>query len=249
MQETPPSAPASQAPPAEAQGEDEPSLPGFAPPPAVRAQPAGYRVLARKYRPSSFKDLIGQDAMVRTLRNAFARQPHPAGLDADGRARRRQDDDGAHPGARAELPIAGRQRRADRRSGPLGLHCEAIIEGNHIDVMEIDAASNNGVENVRQITDSVRYAPTSARYKVYIIDEVHMLSAGAFNAFLKTLEEPPPHVKFIFATTEIRKVPVTILSRCQRFDLRRVEASTLVTHLAHICGLEKRDRSRTRRCR
>jgi DNA polymerase-3 subunit gamma/tau len=120
----------------------------------------------------------------------------------------------------------------------MGLHCEAIVEGRHIDVMEIDAASNNGVDNVRQINDAVRYAPVSARYKVYIVDEVHMLSTGAFNAFLKTLEEPPPHAKFVFATTEIHKVPVTILSRCQRFDLRRVEAGVLVEHLNRICGLE-----------
>ena len=120
----------------------------------------------------------------------------------------------------------------------LGLHCQAIIDGNHIDVLEIDAASNNGVDNVRQLNDAVRYAPASGRYKVYIIDEVHMLSPGAFNAFLKTLEEPPPHVKFIFATTEIRKVPITILSRCQRFDLRRVGADKLVAHLEKICGLE-----------
>src|ERR671912_2185944 len=120
----------------------------------------------------------------------------------------------------------------------LGVHCQAIIDGNHIDVLEIDAASNNGVDNVRQLNDAVRYAPVSGRYKVYIVDEVHMLSPGAFNAFLKTLEEPPPHAKFVFATTEIRKVPVTILSRCQRFDLRRVEAEKLVAHLTHICGLE-----------
>ncbi|OYX03386.1 MAG: DNA polymerase III subunit gamma/tau [Bosea sp. 32-68-6] len=119
-----------------------------------------------------------------------------------------------------------------------GVHCREIIEGRHIDVQEIDAASNNGVDNIRQINDAVRYAPVSARYKVYIVDEVHMLSTGAFNAFLKTLEEPPPHARFIFATTEIRKVPVTVLSRCQRFDLRRVDASLLVTHLAGICRTE-----------
>ena len=238
MQETPPPAPASQAPPAEAQAEAELSLPGLAPPPAVRAKPAGYRVLARKYRPSSFKDLIGQDAMVRTLRNAFSPSRIPqawmlTGVRGVGKTTTARI---LARGLNYQLPDGSGAPTVDMDQ--LGLHCEAIIEGNHIDVMEIDAASNNGVENVRQITDSVRYAPTSARYKVYIIDEVHMLSAGAFNAFLKTLEEPPPHVKFIFATTEIRKVPVTILSRCQRFDLRRVEAATLVTHLAHICGLE-----------
>src|SRR5918993_3106666 len=121
----------------------------------------------------------------------------------------------------------------------LGVHCEAIMESRHIDVLEMDAASHTGVDNMRQLTDAVRYAPTSARYKVYIIDEVHMLSPAAFNAFLKTLEEPPPHAKFVFATTEIRKVPVTILSRCQRFDLRRVEADRLIAHFARICGEEK----------
>ena len=238
MQEPPPSAPASNALSAEAQLLEEPGLPGFAPPPQAAAAPAGYRVLARKYRPSSFDDLIGQDPMVRTLRNAFARNRIPqawmlTGVRGVGKTTTARI---LARGLNFELP--------DHKGAPtvdmdrLGLHCAAIIEGNHIDVMEIDAASNNGVENVRQITDSVRYAPTSARYKVYIIDEVHMLSAGAFNAFLKTLEEPPPHVKFIFATTEIRKVPVTILSRCQRFDLRRVDAATLVAHLRRICGLE-----------
>ena len=117
----------------------------------------------------------------------------------------------------------------------LGIHCQAIMESRHVDVLEMDAASHNGVDDVRQINDAVRYAPVSARYKVYILDEVHMLSKAAFNALLKTLEEPPPHAKFIFATTEIRKVPVTVLSRCQRFDLRRVDAVVLVQHLAGIC--------------
>src|SRR5580704_2177515 len=235
MQETPPSAPASQAPPAEAQAEAELSLPGLLPEPPAPAKQLGYRVLARKYRPSSFKDLIGQDAMVRTLRNAFARNRIPQAWMLTGVR-------GVGKTTTARILARGlNYELADGSGAPtvdmekLGLHCEAIIEGNHIDVMEIDAASNNGVENVRQITDSVRYAPTMARYKVYIIDEVHMLSPGAFNAFLKTLEEPPPHVKFIFATTEIRKVPVTILSRCQRFDLRRVDAATLVQHLRRIC--------------
>src|SRR5207248_1965974 len=120
----------------------------------------------------------------------------------------------------------------------LGLHCRDIMESRHVDVIEMDAASHNGVDDIRQINDAVRYAPVSARYKVYILDEVHMLSPQAFNALLKTLEEPPPHAKFIFATTEIRKVPVTVLSRCQRFDLRRVDASLLVAHLAGIAGKE-----------
>ena len=123
----------------------------------------------------------------------------------------------------------------------MGVHCQAIIESRHLDVLEMDAASHNGVDDMRQIIDAVRYAPVSARYKVYILDEVHMLSPAAFNALLKTLEEPPPHVKFIFATTEIRKVPVTVLSRCQRFDLRRVDAALLVKHLEGIAAKEKID--------
>ena len=123
----------------------------------------------------------------------------------------------------------------------LGVHCQAIMESRHLDVLEMDAASHTGVDDVRQITDGVNYAPTSARYKVYIIDEVHMLSEKAFNAFLKTLEEPPAHAKFIFATTEIRKVPITVLSRCQRFDLRRVEADVLVANLQRIAATEKVD--------
>jgi DNA polymerase III subunit gamma/tau len=197
-----------------------------------------YRVLARKYRPRSFEDLIGQEAMVRTLANAFASGRIPqawmltgvrgvgktttARILARGLNFEHEDGSGAPT---VELAQAGR-------------HCQAIMEGRHIDIMEIDAASHNGVDNIRQINDAVRYTPVSARYKVYIVDEVHMLSTGAFNAFLKTLEEPPPHAKFIFATTEIRKVPVTILSRCQRFDLRRVEASVLIAHLQKICALE-----------
>src|SRR5204862_1973812 len=120
----------------------------------------------------------------------------------------------------------------------IGVHCQAIMESRHIDVIEMDAASHNSVDDVRQINDAIRYAPVSARYKVYILDEVHMLSTAAFNALLKTLEEPPPHVKFVFATTEIRKVPITILSRCQRFDLRRVDTAVLVKHLEGICRQE-----------
>src|SRR5437762_11130531 len=118
----------------------------------------------------------------------------------------------------------------------IGVHCQAIMESRHVDVLEMDAASHNGVDDVRQINDAIRYAPVSVRTKVYILDEVHMLTPAAFNALLKTLEEPPPHAKFIFATTEIRKVPVTVLSRCQRFDLRRVEAPVLVRHLSGIAG-------------
>lgn len=215
-----------------------PALPGLdAPAPATGG---GYRVLARKYRPRNFDDLIGQDVMVRTLRNAFAQNRiaqawmltgvRGVGKTTTARILAR--------GLNYELPD-------NKNAGPtidlatLGVHCRDIIDGRHVDVIEIDAASNNGVENIRQINDAVRYAPALARYKVYIVDEVHMLSTSAFNAFLKTLEEPPPHVKFIFATTEIRKVPVTILSRCQRFDLKRVEADILVTHLNKIAAAEK----------
>jgi DNA polymerase III subunit gamma/tau len=219
---------------------DEPTFAGFEPPP-VPAAAAPYRVLARKYRPRTFDDLIGQDAMVRTLSNAFDAGRIPQAWMLTG-----VRGVGKTTTARILARALNYQRpgEAKAQGGPtihmpeLGLHCQAIIDGNHMDVMEIDAASNNGVDNVRQINDAVRYAPVSARYKVYVVDEVHMLSPGAFNAFLKTLEEPPPHAKFVFATTEIRKVPVTILSRCQRFDLRRVEADKLVAHLTRVCGLE-----------
>ena len=215
-----------------------PAVPAAAPPPAPAAASAAYRVLARKYRPAHFGDLIGQEAMVRTLTNAFAAGRIPQAWMLTG-----VRGVGKTTTARI-LARALNYQNADGSGTPttdltqFGVHCQAIVEGRHIDVMEIDAASNNGVDNVRQINDAVRYAPVSARYKVYIIDEVHMLSGGAFNAFLKTLEEPPPHAKFIFATTEIRKVPVTVLSRCQRFDLRRVDASVLVGHLDKICRAE-----------
>jgi DNA polymerase III subunit gamma/tau len=199
-----------------------------------------YRVLARKYRPATFDDLIGQDAMVRTVSNAFeaARIPQAwilTGVRGVGktttarilaRALNYELPDGSVTGPTIKMPVLGR-------------HCQAIMESRHIDVIEMDAASHNGVDDVRQINDAIRYAPVSARYKVYILDEVHMLSTAAFNALLKTLEEPPPHAKFIFATTEIRKVPITILSRCQRFDLRRVDAGLLVKHLEAIAAKEK----------
>jgi DNA polymerase III subunit gamma/tau len=202
----------------------------------------GYRVLARKYRPASFDDLIGQDAMVRTISNAFETGRIPQAWILTGvrgvgktttarilaRALNYELPDGSVGGPTVAMP-------------KLGVHCQAIMESRHLDVLEMDAASHTGVDDVRQITDGVNYAPTSARYKVYIIDEVHMLSEKAFNAFLKTLEEPPAHAKFIFATTEIRKVPITVLSRCQRFDLRRVEADVLVGNLQRIAGLEKVD--------
>ena len=181
-----------------------------------------YTVLARKYRPRTFEDLIGQDAMVQTLRNAFssgriAKAYMLTGVRGVGKTTT------ARILARA-LNYSG----VEGVTGPtidmptLGEHCEAIMESRHVDILEMDAASHTGVDNIREIIESARYKPVSARYKVYIIDEVHMLSKGAFNALLKTLEEPPEHVKFIFATTEIRKVPVTVLSRCQRFDLRRI---------------------------
>lgn len=217
---------------------DEPGFAGFDPAPAPPTVAAPYRVLARKYRPAHFGDLIGQDAMVRTLTNAFAAGRIPQAWMLTG-VRGVGKTTTARILARAlnyQTADGGGAPTTDLRE--FGVHCREIIEGRHIDVQEIDAASNNGVDNIRQINDAVRYAPVSARYKVYIVDEVHMLSTGAFNAFLKTLEEPPPHARFIFATTEIRKVPVTVLSRCQRFDLRRVDASLLVTHLAGICRTE-----------
>ncbi len=200
----------------------------------------GYRVLARKYRPASFDDLIGQDAMVRTISNAFEANRIPQAWILTG-VRGVGKTTTARILARAlnyELPD-GSVTAPTVKMPAMGLHCQAIIESRHPDVLEMDAASHNSVEDVRQINDAIRYAPMSARYKVYILDEVHMLSGAAFNALLKTLEEPPPHAKFIFATTEIRKVPVTVLSRCQRFDLRRVDAALLVKHLEGIAAKEK----------
>jgi DNA polymerase-3 subunit gamma/tau len=229
------------APPLPGAAEAEPllgglSLPAAAPPAAVPA-PA-YRVLARKYRPQTFDDLIGQDAMVRTLRNAFESGRIPQAWILTGVR-------GVGKTTTARILARGLNfLRADGSGAPTvdlseeGVHCRAIMESRHVDVLEMDAASHTGIEDVKQITDGVRYAPASARYKVYIIDEVHMLSEKAFNAFLKTLEEPPPHAKFVFATTEIRKVPVTILSRCQRFDLRRIDTGLLAGHLGRICERE-----------
>lgn len=194
----------------------------------------GYRVLARKYRPQTFSDLIGQEAMVRTLTNAFASGRIAQAYMLTGVR-------GVGKTTTARL-IARALNYGDAPTIDLpsfGPHCEAILESRHMDVIEMDAASNTGVDNMREIIDSVRYAPVSARYKVYIIDEVHMLSKSAFNALLKTLEEPPPHVKFIFATTEINKVPVTILSRCQRFDLKRLDAALLGIHYGNIAVKEQ----------
>src|SRR5215831_16992221 len=200
----------------------------------------GYRVLARKYRPASFDDLIGQDAMVRTISNAFESGRIPQAWILTG-VRGVGKTTTARILARAlnyELPD-GSVKDPTIHMPVMGVHDQAVIESRHPDVLEMDAASHNSVDDVRQINDAIRYAPMSARYKVYILDEVHMLSGAAFNALLKTLEEPPPHAKFIFATTEIRKVPVTVLSRCQRFDLRRVDAALLVKHLEGIATKEK----------
>ncbi|WP_273722565.1 DNA polymerase III subunit gamma/tau [Bartonella sp. AU18XJBT] len=197
-----------------------------------------YRVLARKYRPQNFSDLIGQEAMVRTLTNAFekgriAQAWMLTGIRGVGKTTT------ARILARA---LNYKTKDIDQPTtvlDSLGEHCTQIIEGRHIDVIEMDAASHTGIDDIREIIEQIRYRPVSARYKVYIIDEVHMLSTQAFNGLLKTLEEPPSHVKFIFATTEIRKVPITILSRCQRFDLRRIESKTLSAHLHQIAKYEK----------
>ncbi|MEX0694320.1 MAG: DNA polymerase III subunit gamma/tau [Rhodospirillales bacterium] len=200
-----------------------------------------YQVLARKYRPSTFSGLIGQDAMVRTLTNAFAsNRLHHAFVMTGVRGVGKTST--ARIIARA-LNCIGPDGTGGPTTEPCGVceNCIAIAGDRHVDVLEMDAASNTGVENMRELIDGVRYRPSSARYKVYIIDEVHMLSKSAFNALLKTLEEPPEHVIFIFATTEIRKVPITVLSRCQRFDLRRVPAEALVTHFAEICKKEGRE--------
>ena len=201
------------------------------------AAPA-YTVIARKYRPKTFEDLIGQEGMVRTLTNAFAsgRIAHAfmlTGVRGVGKTTTARllaralnyESETVHQPDLTNLAVEGR-------------HCRAILEGRHLDVLELDAASRSKVDEMRELLDGVRYAPAQARYKVYIIDEVHMLSTAAFNALLKTLEEPPPHAKFIFATTEIRKVPVTILSRCQRFDLRRVEPAVIADSLAKVAEAE-----------
>jgi DNA polymerase-3 subunit gamma/tau len=209
---------------------------GGAPAASAEAGP-GYQVLARKYRPRTFHDLIGQEGMVRTLTNAFAsgRIAHAfmlTGVRGVGKT------------TTARLLARALNYEAEGIDQPTldlaveGAHCRAIIDGRHMDVLELDAASRSKVDEMRELIDGVRYAPVEARYKVYIIDEVHMLSTAAFNVLLKTLEEPPPHAKFIFATTEIRKVPVTILSRCQRFDLRRVEPEVIAKNLSDIATAE-----------
>ena len=212
-------------------------LPEPAPVPVKDAPSAAYQVLARKYRPTTFEDLIGQEAMVRTLTHAFetGRIAHAfmlTGVRGVGKTTT------ARLLARALNNQAPGIDKPSLALTPNGQHDAAIMAGQHMDVMEMDAASHTGVGDIREILDSVRYGPVEARYKVYVLDEVHMLSNQAFNALLKTLEEPPPHAKFIFATTEIRKVPVTILSRCQRFDLRRVEPEILIEHLGRVAQQE-----------
>jgi DNA polymerase III subunit gamma/tau len=199
-----------------------------------------YLVLARKYRPLSFRDLIGQDAMVQTLRNAFrSGRIHHAFILTGVRGVGKTTTARILARAFNYEDEAGRRPNLDFEAE--GIHDRAIIEGRHVDVVEMDAASNTGIGDIREIIDSVKYGPVSAPYKVYIIDEVHMLSTAAFNGLLKTLEEPPPYVKFIFATTEIRKVPVTILSRCMRFDLRRVPPDIMTGHLVNLLGQEQID--------
>ncbi len=200
--------------------------------------PQPYRVLARKYRPRNFRELIGQDAMVQTLGNAIKRGRLAHAFLMTG-VRGVGKTSTARLVAKA-LNCIGPDGQGGPTIDPCGLcePCVAIAEGRHIDVIEMDAASHTGVDDVREIIEAVRYAAVSARYKVYIIDEVHMLSKNAFNALLKTLEEPPEHVKFLFATTEVNKVPVTVLSRCQRFDLRRIPAEKLAAHFAHVTQAE-----------
>ncbi|WP_245270764.1 DNA polymerase III subunit gamma/tau [Beijerinckia mobilis] len=225
------------------QGPETSTAPISAPPAVTTPAAKPYLVLARKYRPCRFEDLIGQEAMVRTLSNAFdLDRIHQAylltGVRGVGKTTTARilarafnyelvPEDGA-PG------VTKPTIHMDR----FGVHCQAIIESRHVDVIEMDAASHTGIDDIREIIESARYRPVSARYKVYIIDEVHMLSKQAFNGLLKTLEEPPEHVKFIFATTEIDKVPITVRSRCQRFDLRRIEPNVLVDFLANVCAKE-----------
>jgi DNA polymerase-3 subunit gamma/tau len=202
----------------------------------VKASP--YRVLARKYRPASFADLIGQEAMVRTLANSFkADRIHQAYILTGVRGVGKTTT--ARILARAfNYSLPGKIDRPSIEMPELGVHCQAIMDSRHIDVIEMDAASHTGIDDVREIIENARYRPVSARTKVYIVDEVHMLSKQAFNGLLKTLEEPPEHVKFLFATTEIEKVPITVRSRCIRFDLKRIESGLMMRHLEKVCAAE-----------
>ena len=201
-------------------------------------QAAAYRVLARKYRPQRFEDLIGQEPMVRTLANSFAaNRIHQAYIFTGVRGTGKTTT--ARILARAfNYAVPGKIDRPSVDMPELGVHCQAIMDSRHVDVIEMDAASHTGIDDVREIIENARYRPVSARTKVYIIDEVHMLSKQAFNGLLKTLEEPPEHVKFLFATTEIEKVPITVRSRCIRFDLKRIESGLMVEHLARIGAAE-----------
>ena len=219
-----------------ADAQDQGGLWGDAPSASL---PPSYRVLARKYRPTNFDQLIGQEAMVRTLSNAIesGRLPHAwmlTGVRGIGKTTT------ARIIARA-LNCTGKDGKGGPTISPCGVcdACKSIMDDRHVDILEMDAASRTSVDDIRDIIDGVRYGPASARYKIYILDEVHMLSKNAFNALLKTLEEPPPHTKFIFATTEIRKVPVTVLSRCQRFDLRRIDSAMLAKHFTDVAAWEK----------
>ncbi len=219
-------------------GDPAPVAPAAPPPVATAAPSQPYRVLARKYRPQTFSELIGQDAMVQTLANAIKRERLAHAFLMTG-VRGVGKTSTARLIAKA-LNCIGPDGQGGPTIDPCGVcePCVAIAEGRHIDVIEMDAASHTGVDDVREIIEAVRYASVSARYKIYIIDEVHMLSRNAFNALLKTLEEPPAHVKFLFATTEADKLPVTVLSRCQRFDLRRITVPLLIQQFTDICQSE-----------